>query len=175
MGSSGSTTSAGPPHRLQTLGFGRSADALQSGLSASVQGGDDGRGHLGGRRGAAQVARPRLRGRQHPLHDGHRRTPVIIGADRQLGLPDHNPHPARPRGLGPGWQDLPRTHTRLSERVEFRRQLFEARLGWDRPAHGVPRRGPVDHHVTRARDRGRAVPDRRTLLADLASKRTYAT
>ncbi len=39
---------------------------------------------------------------------------------------------------------------------------------------GVPRRGPVDHHVTRACDRGRGVPDRRTLLADLVSKRTCA-
>ena len=34
--------------------------------------------------------------------------------------------------------------------------------------------GPVDHHVTRACDRGRGVPDRRTLLADLATTRTCA-
>jgi len=34
--------------------------------------------------------------------------------------------------------------------------------------------GAVDHHVTRARDRGRAVPDRRTLLAAPATTRTCA-
>ena len=91
----------------------------------------------------------------------------------QLGLPDHHPHAARPRGVGPGWHVLPRAHTRLSERVEFRRQLSEDRLGRPRPAHGVPRRGPVDHHVTRAYDRGRGVPDRSTLLADCARNRTW--
>ena len=76
--------------------------------------------------------------------------------------------------LGPGGQVLPRAHPRLPERVEFRRQLSEDGLGRPRPAHGVSRRRAVDHHVTRARDRGRAVRDRSTLLADVASKRTCA-
>ena len=96
------------------------------------------------------------------------------GADRQLGLPNHDPHAARPRGVGPRWQVLPRAHARLFERVEFRRQLFEDGLSRPRPAHGVPRRGPVDHHVTRTRDCGRAVRDRATVLADLLRKRTNA-
>ena len=61
---------------------------------------------------------------------------------------------------------FPSTHTRLSERVDLRRQVFEDRLGRPRPAPGVPRRGPVDQHVTRARDRGPGVPDRSTLLAE---------
>ncbi len=56
--------------------------------------------------------------------------------------------------------------TRLSERVDLRRQLFEDGLGRPWPAPGVPRRGPVDHHVTRACDRGRGVPDRATVLAE---------
>ncbi len=43
-----------------------------------------------------------------------------------------------------------------------------------RHQHRLPRRRPVDHHVTRACDRGRGVPDRSTLLADLATRRTCA-
>ena len=46
-----------------------------------------------------------------------------------------------------------------------------ARLGRPRLSPGVPRRGPMDYHVTRARDRGRGVRDRSTLLADLATTR----
>jgi len=88
------------------------------------------------------------------------------GADPHLGLPDHDPHAVPSRGAGAGRRVLPATHARLSGRVEFRGQLFEAWLGRPRPAPGIPRRGPVDHHVPRALARGRAVRDRATVLAD---------
>ena len=68
--------------------------------------------------------------RRGRLHD-------LGGADRQLGLPDHDPSAARRRGRGPGWQILPRVHTRLPERVDVRWELFEDRLGRPRPTHGV--------------------------------------
>ena len=96
------------------------------------------------------------------------------GTDRQLDLPDHDPPATRPRGLGPGWQVLPSAHTRLSERVDVRWELLEDGLGRPRLAPGVSRRGPVDHNVICARDRGRAIPNRTTVLADLARTRTYA-
>ena len=93
------------------------------------------------RRGRIQDGRDRI-DRRGRLHDPR-------GADRQLGLPDHDPQAARPRGVGPGRHVLPRAHPRLSERVEFRRQLSEARLGRPRAAPGVPRRGQwiITSHV----------------------------
>ena len=64
--------------------------------------------------------------------------------------------------------------TRLPERVECQGQTFEDRLGWPRAAPRISCGRSADHHVTRARDRGRGAPDRRTLLADLVTTRTCA-
>ena len=66
-------------------------------------------------------------------------------------------------------------HTRAClKRVGWRWQLSEARVDRYWAAPGIPRRGPVDHHVTRPRDRGRAVPNRAAVLADRGKRRTYA-
>ncbi len=41
---------------------------------------------------------------------------------------------------------------RPNQRVQLRGQPVEGGLGGDRASHGVPRRGPVDHHLTGASD-----------------------
>ena len=65
---------------------------------------------------------------------------------------------------------MPRAGDSDIRRAQRIRRLSRSRLGRHRPALGVSRRGPVDHHVARARDRGRGVLDRSTLLADPAQR-----
>ena len=67
-------------------------------------------------------------------------------------------------GLVPGWHPTSPEHA-LALAIQD-----AARLGLPRPAPGVPCRGPVGHHVPRARDRGRAVRDSAPMLADLARR-----
>ena len=70
--------------------------------------------------------------------------------------------------------NFPETASSEPTWVDVRWELLEDGLGRPRLAPGVPRRGPVDHHLTRAGDCGRAVHHWRTLLADLGTTRTCA-